>query len=114
MRTLISPSGKVEVKWPSLLGGRWEIIVGGCELLSGIRWPGTRRSGWLIWGLDASAKVWAKLPDLLLTEAEELRQLSRQAGKPWPDHKSLRLPEGPPTDAAFDFMKAQGWSERRG
>jgi hypothetical protein len=100
-----------------MLGGRWEIICGGREMLSGVRWPGTRRSRWLIWGLDATADVFATPPtkEPFVMEAEELEQLSRQVGKPMPIDKPRGLRDGiPTTDAAFDRAKALGWSERRG
>lgn len=111
MRTLVSPSGKVEVKWPWVLGGRWKIIVGELEMMKGIRWPGRRRARWLVWGLDAVAEVLAK-PPAKLTEAEETEQLSRVVGKPKPDSNPLGFRKGtPPTDAAFDRAKELGWSE---
>lgn len=81
-------------------------------MLSNRRWPGTRRSRWLIWGLDATANVLAN-PPAKLTEADEVEQLSRQVGKPMPDSNPLGLRDGiPPTDAAFDRAKELGWSER--
>lgn len=81
-------------------------------MLSGIRWPGTRRSRSLIWGLDATADVLA-IPPAELTEAEEIEQLSREVGKPMPDSNPLGLREGiPPTDATLDRATALGWSER--
>ena len=86
-------------------------------MLSGIRWPGTRRSRWLIWGLDATADVLATPPtrDPFVMEAEELEQLSREVGKPMPEEKPLGLRDGiPPTDVALDRAKALGWSERSG
>jgi hypothetical protein len=113
VRTLVSPSGKIEVKWPWRLGGRWEIKIAGRDWIDGIRWPGTRRSRWFIWSLDASADVMAEPPTPRVTEAEEFEQLSREVGKPMPDDNPLGLRDGiPPTDAALDSAKALGWSER--
>lgn len=112
MRTIVSPSGKVEVKWPWILGGRWKIIVNELEMMKGIRWPGKRRARWLVWGLDATAEVLA-IPPARFTEVEEVEQLSREVGKPKPDSNPLGLRKGtPPTDAALDCAKALGWSER--
>lgn len=113
MRTLVSPSGKVEVKWPSILGGRWKIIVGDLELMHGIRWPGKRRARWLVWGLDAIPQVLRKRPAKLAL-AEEIEQLSKVVGKPTPDSKPRGYLKGtPPTDAALDRAKELGWSETK-
>jgi len=79
-------------------------------MLSGIRWPGTRRSRTLIWALDATADVLAK-PPAYIEEAEEVWQLSRLAGRPAPDDAQHRLPDGPPMSAALDGVQAQGWVE---
>lgn len=110
MRTLVSPSGRVEVKWPWILGGRWQIIIEGSRLLHGVRWPGRRRARWLLWGLDVVAQGLRANPAKLMV-AEEVEQLSKEVGKP--NRKPRGYLEGTPaTDAAFDRAKALGWSER--
>lgn len=97
------------MKWPSILGGRWKISVGDLELMRGIRWPGKRRSRWLVWGLDAIPQVLRK-PPAKLALAEEIEQLSKLVGKPTPDSKPLGYLKGtPPTDAALDRAKELGW-----
>lgn len=109
-RTLVSPSGVIEVKWPSRLGGRWRIFVNGHEALKGIRWPGTRRSRTFIWALDAGVQVYGRWLGSLVTAAE-FALLSGQAGEPAPEDAVFDLPPGPPTDAALDYVTAQGWSD---
>lgn len=110
-KNFVSPSGKVEVKWPWALGGHWEIVVGGLKMLSGFRRPGSRRPRWLIWGLDATARVLSK-PPVKLMESEEVEQISKLVGKPMPDGNPRGLPKGtPPTGAALARAKALGWSE---
>jgi len=111
-KTFVSPSGKVEVKWPWVLGGHWEIIVGGLEMLSGFRRPGSRRSRWLNWGLDATAQVLLE-PPVMLMESEEVEQISKLVGKPMPDSNPRGLPKGtPPTGVALTRATPLGWSER--
>src|SRR4051812_18006049 len=113
VRTFVSPSGKVEVKWPSILGGGWKIIVGDLEWMHGFRWPGKRRSRWLIWGLDAIPQVLRMRPAKPAL-ADEIEQLSKVVGKPTPDSKPLGYLKGiPPIDAALDRAKELGWSETK-
>lgn len=81
--------------------------------MQGIRWPGRRRTYWLVWGLDAVAEVLAK-PPAKFTLAEEIEQLSKEVGKPKPNSNPHGFRKGTPaTDVAFDRAKSKlGWSER--